>query len=329
MSSDRTPANDPPALITCPNCRAQLLPEMRFCRMCGHRLGEGVAEYVETLRFDGPPPRPALSTAAASNKTPASAANSASANPSHSAVSCFGPGPRQRRAHWAVWAILGAIIASTSGGGLFHAFDRPHRGAIDRHRSQSVIGAQSFADADGGASLETAVTPDGPADKAGLVGGDVIKSFDGKPINNERDMRKALADTPIGKTVEVVYIRDAEIRKTTLTTISTDEQDRLKDLASNRPEGRGYLGISDLERAPVPGTHGYGVRLGEVRRNRPADIAGLAEGDIVIEFDGTPVRTPQELESRIARAMPRSTVNVVLARGNDRLTIPVRVGVKD
>ncbi len=29
--------------------------EMRFCRACGQRLGEGLAEYVETVRFDYSP----------------------------------------------------------------------------------------------------------------------------------------------------------------------------------------------------------------------------------------------------------------------------------
>src|SRR5918997_5253409 len=37
---------------TCPSCGAALVDGMRFCRMCGYRLGEGMAEYVETVRFD-------------------------------------------------------------------------------------------------------------------------------------------------------------------------------------------------------------------------------------------------------------------------------------
>src|ERR687894_3027966 len=37
---------------TCPSCGAALVDGMRFCRMCGYRLGEGMAEYVETIRFD-------------------------------------------------------------------------------------------------------------------------------------------------------------------------------------------------------------------------------------------------------------------------------------
>src|SRR5437763_8423528 len=40
---------------TCPNCCALMPREMRFCRACGCRLGEGVEEYTETVRFDNAP----------------------------------------------------------------------------------------------------------------------------------------------------------------------------------------------------------------------------------------------------------------------------------
>src|SRR5207253_11254175 len=35
----------------CPQCGSPMPKEMRFCRSCGNRLGEGPAEYTETVRF--------------------------------------------------------------------------------------------------------------------------------------------------------------------------------------------------------------------------------------------------------------------------------------
>src|SRR5215216_3527570 len=52
-------------IVTCPSCGATLVGGLRFCRMCGYRLGEGVEEYVPTQRFDAAsmptaaPPSPA------------------------------------------------------------------------------------------------------------------------------------------------------------------------------------------------------------------------------------------------------------------------------
>ncbi|HYE65568.1 MAG TPA: PDZ domain-containing protein, partial [Pyrinomonadaceae bacterium] len=117
---------------------------------------------------------------------------------------------------------------------------------------------------------------------------------------------------------------------TKLTTVSEAENSRLDDAADNRPEGTGYIGEgTSLERVLVPGMNIYGVRLNSIRRNRPAYIAGLRDGDIVIEFDGIPTRTRRELESRIERALPDSVVKVVVIRGGERLEIPVKVGIED
>lgn len=48
----------------------------------------------------------------------------------------------------------------------------------------------------------------GPADKAGLLGGDVIVEFAGQKITNIYDYTYALEAVKIGKPVEVVVLRD-------------------------------------------------------------------------------------------------------------------------
>src|SRR6267142_5523111 len=40
-----------PLVTTCGNCHSPMPRELRFCRNCGYRLGEGSAEYTETVRF--------------------------------------------------------------------------------------------------------------------------------------------------------------------------------------------------------------------------------------------------------------------------------------
>ncbi len=70
----------------------------------------------------------------------------------------------------------------------------------------------------------------------------------------------------------------------------------------------------------------FGVRLGEILPNRPADLAGVKEGDIVIEFDGVPIRTSEEFLSRVRRAKPYSTIKLLVMRGSEKLEIPVKMG---
>ncbi|MBV9958011.1 MAG: PDZ domain-containing protein, partial [Acidobacteria bacterium] len=242
-------------------------------------------------------------------------------------------GKRKRRSkgpHWIVWVILSIVIASVAGG----SFIRPLKIRIGSDASapatpKSKVGASDFSTAENnsGAMIESASTPDGPTDKAGLIGGDIVKSFDGKAITNEDDLRNQIAATPIGKTVEVIYTRDGETKKTMLTTVSEDEIDRLDGIAEAIPDG--YLGIESLERVPVPNTNIYGVHVGNVRTNRPADLSGLQEGDIIIEFGGVPIRTPEELGKRIDRSKPRSTVKTIIVRGTERMELEMKIGVDD
>jgi serine protease Do len=170
--------------------------------------------------------------------------------------------------------------------------------------------------------------PGSPADKAGLVGGDIILTVDGRPIQTDDEMMDLLGETPVGKTLDVVYTRDGNTMNTKLTTISEQELNRLKKVFSSRPEGHGRFGFNDdrTERVPIPGTNMFGVRLDQVDPSLPADMAGIKVGDIVIEFDEVPIRTPEELHSRVLRALPYSTIKVVVMRGTEKIEIPVKMG---
>jgi len=195
---------------------------------------------------------------------------------------------------------------------------------------RSYAGVNSFDTAENGAGVtfDNVEPPGSPADQAGLVGGDIITSMDGMPIHTDDEMTDLLAGAPIGKTFDVVYLRDGETKTAKLTTISRAELDSLNSAYRSRPEGRGQFGYEDgeAERVPIPGTKMYGVRLGEILSNRPADIAGVKAGDIVIQFGDTPIRTSEEFLSRVRRALPYSTINLVVMRGAERVEIPVKMG---
>jgi serine protease Do len=56
-------------------------------------------------------------------------------------------------------------------------------------------------------ALVAGVDDRGPAKPAGIEPGDVVVKFDGRDIKEMHDLRRIVADTPIGKEVEVVVIR--------------------------------------------------------------------------------------------------------------------------
>jgi membrane-associated protease RseP (regulator of RpoE activity) len=299
------------------------MPEgMRFCRSCGQRLGEGSAEYTETVRLPN-------ATSPTGGRATTQFVPGYRAPIVQQTESGF-LGRQRRRFSGMTWVFI--VIAAFFGVGGLYSFMRNPRtnipGVIRRAPADAKFGVDGFKNGNGGATFDAVKPPGSPADKAGLVGGDIITSFDGNVVKGEDDMMDLMRKTPVGKTVEVIYVRDGETKKTQLTPISQDAFDDLTSAFEDRPEGRGLFGYeqSDSKRVKIEGTNLYGVRLDNVSDNAPADIAGIKEGDVVIEFDGVPIRTSDELLSRVRRAIPKDVVNVVVMRDGQRVEIPVRMG---
>ena len=311
-------------VTTCGNCRAPMPKELRFCRNCGFRLGEGVAEYTETVRFQDVPAGTFAGNNSA-NSFPRGAGGPIAFSPSGKLRK------RRRRMSGMTWMFLGLLIFFIAGG-AFTAIIKPIRDnvrvQIAQQTLRSYAGVDGFDTTEGGVTFANVEPPDGPADKAGLVGGDIITVVDGQPVHSDDEMTEILRRIPIGKTVDVVYLRDGETKNTKLTTISREEMRRLEGAYDDRPEGKGRFGYekNESERVEIPGTKMFGVKLNEVSASLPADMAGIKNGDIIIEFGGVPIRTPEELTSRVRRAIPYEPVDVVLMRGGVRLEIPVKMG---
>jgi serine protease Do len=275
---------------------------LRFCRNCGFRLG---TSYGDSGQF---------SDGAYTGSAPLAAPK------------------KRRRLSGMTWIFVGLIVFFV-GAAAFTAILNPIRHnsmgiTLKPMVTKSYVGVDGFDTTDKGVTFGSIDAPNGPADKAGLVGGDIITKFDGQDVHDEDQMEDLMVRTPIGKTVDVEYLRDGEKKTTKLTTVSQDEFKRLSKEFEKRPEGRGQFGYEDgdAERVQVPGQNIYGVKLNTLLRSRPADLAGIKEGDIVTEFDGVPIRTTDEFLMRVRRAQPYNTVKVVVFREGQKLEIPVKMG---
>ena len=95
---------------------------------------------------------------------------------------------------------------------------------------------------------------------------------------------------------------------------------------------RGYLGvmIQDLNE-DLARSFGYestnGVLIGDVVKDGPANNAGLRSGDIVIKYDGRPVREVSQLRNAVAATTPGSEIDLVVVRDGKQKTLPVTVAL--
>jgi len=85
------------------------------------------------------------------------------------------------------------------------------------------------------------------------------------------------------------------------------------------------LGEVDAAQAERLGLSRAGVVITNLFQGSPALEAGLRPGDIVESIAGNAVRGQQDALSRIATARPGETVDVVIVRGTETITVPVKV----
>jgi hypothetical protein len=330
--------------VNCPSCGATLVAGLRFCRMCGYRLGEGVEEYVPTQRFDpssmpqvAPPPpatdsftpRATWGAAPMQPVRPFGATSALDQTGQDANAPAWGKPCATKRGGWWLWLVIGLVIMFTVSVVVPLSIRNRNR---NRAAPQGPPAVSLIAEADsydtpdgGGAMIRGLAGPGTSLEAAGLVGGDIITNFDGKPVRDAGALRGLISATPPGKTVEVVYIHDGETKRAMLTT--TGRQDfRGMQPIDTRPGGRGIIGVDPGERVRLPNSNLYGVELDDVDRNGPADLAGLKDRDVVFEFGGKPIRTAGDLRLRIYEAIPGSTVVVSIMRDGQRMDIPVKIG---
>jgi hypothetical protein len=91
---------------------------------------------------------------------------------------------------------------------------------------------------------------------------------------------------------------------------------------SSRENTSAYLGsIPDMGATDVKG-----VRLTGVRSESPADKAGIKAGDVIVEFAGKPVSDLYAYTDALYAQKPGDTVDVVVLRGTERVSLKVTLG---
>jgi serine protease Do len=101
-------------------------------------------------------------------------------------------------------------------------------------------------------------------------------------------------------------------------------------LRQNGTVTRGYLGVqiqpvtAEIQESLNLKTQ-EGALVGEVQPGLPADQAGIKSGDIIVDVDGTQIKTVRELQRKIAAFRPDQTVKIKVIRGGKEQTIEVKL----
>jgi len=154
-------------------------------------------------------------------------------------------------------------------------------------------------------AIVSQVTPDSPAGHAGLKSGDVLRELDGKKIVNGSALQVAVSQIAPGRNINLGILRDGNQETVKITVGEFHANTEVAENAGSEPRQGGRLGLAvdgltpDLrEQLNIP-SHVKGVAVESVRPASPADDAGLAPGDVILEVNRHPVQSPDTFVSEV------------------------------
>ena len=175
-------------------------------------------------------------------------------------------------------------------------------------------------------ALVASVAEGSPSDKGGIKPGDIILEFDGKPIKEMGELPKIVAQTDVGKNVDVkIWRNKREITKViTLGRLETSEDFKQKTIITEKPKEVEIEGLKvtvrlidkkDIEDRQLP-KNTTGVLITKIAEDSPVNY--LQTGDIIVEAQKKKINTIGDLENIIKITLRSSEKTLLIAIYNNQ-----------
>ena len=185
-------------------------------------------------------------------------------------------------------------------------------------------------------ALVASVAENSPSDKAGVKAGDIILEFDGTNIKEMRELPKIVAQTEVGKTVEVKIWRNKKelTKKITLGRLETSEDfiSEKKEMDSNISEIESLkitvrvLNTKDIENRKLP-KNTSGLIITGIKKDSPV-INYLRVNDIIIEAQKNKIKSIEDLEivvNNVLQSDEKTILFVIYNNQNQRRYIGIKL----
>jgi serine protease Do len=151
------------------------------------------------------------------------------------------------------------------------------------------------------------VAPGGPAEKAGIQPGDVIVSFNGKPVHDGNDLVSHIVSTPVGTAVTLGVMRDGKRDNYKVvvgdiaqifpeTNANGAQPGEVKPETTSAKFGMTIQGLTDQKRQTLGVKQSGGILIVSVESNSFADEIGLAPDDVVLSINRQDVNSRADVE---------------------------------
>jgi serine protease Do len=190
-------------------------------------------------------------------------------------------------------------------------------------------------------ALIAGMTEGGPAAKAGVQNGDIVLTFDGRPVADERALPRMVADASIGKSVNIEVLRKGQHKSMPVTVQRLVEDTKVASVDSKTPAKPGApkppvtlnLGMTLAPVSPESRRRFRldgkldGVVVTEVDADSPAGQKNIRPGDVITEVAQQKVSSPDDVSAKLdaERKAGHKVVLLEVSRGGELTFIGVRL----
>lgn len=187
--------------------------------------------------------------------------------------------------------------------------------------------AASFGLEEPRGALVTEVTAGSPAEKAGILRGDVILSVNDQLVDELNDLPKQVAALPVGKRARITIFREGNERQLDVTIARLSDADTVAEGLSVIEEKLG-LDLADPSQE-LQRRYGLensrGALVTAVTAGSSAAAAGLQVGDLIIEANSRIVEDIASLRRVVDKVPAGGALRLLLQRGNRLLYTVIKV----
>lgn len=184
--------------------------------------------------------------------------------------------------------------------------------------------------------LVRSVKTGAPAEKAGILPGDLLQTLDGQPVRSSSEVYRVLGNRSPEEKIRLTLIREGKRHTlevalgrrpadlSSLSALLRPEQERVRAVADwtewlSSRHGHPAMGVLLAEDSQTSGT----VRVDQILPGSPAEKAGMAVGDRILSIGGKPVHSLGEVTGILRNSQKGETLSVRIVRRESEITLSI------